>query len=67
MRSRVRETDIRGLSWSPDGRRIAIATDQYENEPRRPFRIVTVPSRGGKPTIHRRSASIILGLDWQSR
>jgi hypothetical protein len=64
MRSRVRETDIRGLSWSPDGRRIAIATDQYENEPRRPFRIVSVPAGGGKATIHRRSASIIIGLDW---
>ena len=67
LRSRVRETDIRGLSWSPDGRRIAIATDQYENEPPRPYRILTVPAEGGKPTIHRRSRSIIHGLDWQSR
>ena len=66
LRSRVRETDIRGLSWSPDGRRIAIATDQYEDEPPRPFRILTVPATGGKPTIHRRSASIIHGLDWQA-
>ena len=67
LRSRVRETDIRGLSWSPDGRRIAIATDQYENEPPRPYRILTVPAKGGKPTIHRRSRSIIHGLDWQPR
>jgi Tol biopolymer transport system component len=67
LRSRVRGTDIRGISWSPDGRRIAIASDQYENEPPRPYRIVTIPAEGGKPTIHRRSKSIIHGLDWQAR
>ncbi|HYI19302.1 MAG TPA: hypothetical protein VD836_11360, partial [Solirubrobacteraceae bacterium] len=67
FRATVRETAITGVAWSPDGRRIAIATDQYENESRRPYRLLTVPAGGGKPTVHRRSTLTFRGLDWQAR
>jgi Tol biopolymer transport system component len=65
MRSRVRNTDIRGVAWSPDGRRIAFAVDLFEPEPTREYRIATVAADGGALRVHWKSRRFIAALDWQ--
>ena len=67
MRSRVRNTDIRGVAWSPDGRRIAFAADLFEPEPPREYRIATVAAKGGPVRVHWKSRRFIAALDWQPR
>ena len=67
MRSRVRNTDIRGVAWSPDGRRIAFATDLFEPEPTLEYRIATVAANGGPVRVHWKSRRFISALDWQPR
>ena len=67
FRARVRKTSIAGMAWSPDGRQIAISTNEYESTSLRPYRIITVPAQGGKPTTHRRARLTFHGLDWQPR
>jgi dipeptidyl aminopeptidase/acylaminoacyl peptidase len=67
MRSRVRNTDIRGVAWSPDGRRIAFAADLFEPEPTLEYHIATVGANGGPVRVHWKSRGFISALDWQPR
>lgn len=67
LRSRVRDTDIRGATWSPDGRRIAVSTFRYGFGIARPYRLLTVPAGGGRATVHRHSGTLFQWPDWQAR
>ena len=60
-------TDIRGVAWSPDGRRIAFAADLFEPEPTLEYRIATVGANGGPVRVHWKSRRFISALDWQPR
>ena len=67
MHSRKRNTDIRGVAWAPDGRRIAISTLRYGFGIPRGNRLLTVPAGGGRATLHRRGGTILQWIDWQPR
>jgi len=67
VHSRVRDTDIRGVAWAPDGRRIAVSTFRYGFGIARPYRLLTVPAGGGRTTVHRHGSEMFQWIDWQPR
>lgn len=59
------ETEVGGLAWSPDGRRIAIVRQTHPHD--HSAVVATIPARGGRETQRFGGRHFIGLIDWQAR